>query len=586
MRGAETCPWILSNTTGAIGGEGATSGQPPARGTRESESHSAPCCQGGDIVSQGSGTGSETRACGAGEGDRDGAGETLGCDSEEWEDQQRRPLAQQGTAGEPKDGEEQPVAPDGGWGWVVLGATVMVLALTLAFPTCIGIFYNDLQNEFQASNTETSWVPSIMTAVLHAGGPLCSVLVERYGCRPTVMVGGVLSGLGMAASSFTRTVTELYVTAGFITGLGCCFSFQPAVTIMGHYFVRRRAFANAMSSTGTALGLCALPLLADFLLARLGWRGSFLVLGGLLLNCCVCGAVMRPLRDPRRRRRRWDPPDACPTPRDAGGLKGGVRAALDALVAFLRQHMAFDLFLSNRRYRAYALGVAWMMLGFVVPLVYLVPYATAQGVEPGRAALLLSALGFVNVFARPLAGLLLGLPRFQGRGVYPYAFGAALLANGLSDCACSAAAGFPALLAYAVAFGLSMSVVGSLLFTVLMDIVGMSRFPAALGLLSTMESVTLLLGPPLAGMLVDGTGQYAYVFYACSASVSSAALFLVGSFYWLDRQRGGEETQAPPPSRPDATPSRGWQYRSVPTEGGAGGGVYPERAEFMYVTSV
>lgn len=61
-------------------------------------------------------------------------------------------------------------APDGGWGWVVLMATILVLALTLAFPSCMGIFYNDLQAEFSATNSETSWVPSIMTAVLHAGG--------------------------------------------------------------------------------------------------------------------------------------------------------------------------------------------------------------------------------------------------------------------------------------------------------------------------------------------------------------------------------------------------------------------------------
>lgn len=61
-------------------------------------------------------------------------------------------------------------APDGGWGWVVLVATILVLALTLAFPSCMGIFYTDLQIEFSASNSETSWVPSIMTSVLHAGG--------------------------------------------------------------------------------------------------------------------------------------------------------------------------------------------------------------------------------------------------------------------------------------------------------------------------------------------------------------------------------------------------------------------------------
>ncbi|XP_053094702.1 BTB/POZ domain-containing protein KCTD2 isoform X4 [Pangasianodon hypophthalmus] len=109
-------------------------------------------------------------------------------------------------------------APDGGWGWVVLVATILVLALTLAFPSCIGIFYTDLQIEFSASNSETSWVPSIMTAVLHAGGPLCSMLVEHFGCRATVMMGGVLSGLGMAASSFTHSIIELYITAGIITG--------------------------------------------------------------------------------------------------------------------------------------------------------------------------------------------------------------------------------------------------------------------------------------------------------------------------------------------------------------------------------
>lgn len=62
------------------------------------------------------------------------------------------------------------LAPDGGWGWAVLTATILVLALTLAFPSCIGIFYTDLQKEFQSSNSETSWVPAIMTAVLHAGG--------------------------------------------------------------------------------------------------------------------------------------------------------------------------------------------------------------------------------------------------------------------------------------------------------------------------------------------------------------------------------------------------------------------------------
>ncbi|KPP56581.1 hypothetical protein Z043_125789, partial [Scleropages formosus] len=64
----------------------------------------------------------------------------------------------------------QQVAPDGGWGWVVLMANILVLALTVNFPACLSIFFKDLQKEFNTSNSETYWVPSIMTAMRHAGG--------------------------------------------------------------------------------------------------------------------------------------------------------------------------------------------------------------------------------------------------------------------------------------------------------------------------------------------------------------------------------------------------------------------------------
>lgn len=460
-------------------------------------------------------------------------------------------------------------APDGGWGWVVLVATIVVLALTLAFPSCVGIFYTDLQNDFHASNSETSWVPSIMTSVLHAGGPFCSVLVERFGCRATVMLGGVLSGLGMTASSFTQSISQLYITAGVITGLGFCFCFQPAVTILGHYFVRRRAFANAMSSTGTALGLCTLPVLGNYLHSELGWRGSFLVLGAVLLNCCVCGAVMRPLQPPKRRGQPLMNHGPPPPEKEEKG-KGWVRSTCSFLMASIRKHMAFDQLYNNSRYCVYAIGITWMMLGFVVPLVYLVPYATANNMEQGRAALLLSILGIVNIAVRPPFAIMFNTAWFKGRHVYVFA--SALLVNGLSNSICCIGPSFTVLVVYVSVYGLSMSVVGSLMFTVLMDIVEMSRFPSALGLLAIMESITLLIGPPLAGVLVDRTGQYFHVFFACSAVVASSAVFLMVSFWWLDKRGRKASKQSQPAALPEAARAAadvapGCQYRSVPTEG-------------------
>lgn len=32
------------------------------------------------------------------------------------------------------------------------------------------------------------------------------------------MLGGLLSGVGMVTSSFSKSISQLYITAGFITG--------------------------------------------------------------------------------------------------------------------------------------------------------------------------------------------------------------------------------------------------------------------------------------------------------------------------------------------------------------------------------
>lgn len=47
-----------------------------------------------------------------------------------------------------------------------------------------------------------------------------------------------------------------------------------------------------------------------------------------------------------------------------------------------------------------------------------------------------------------------------------------------------------------------------------------------------------------AGILVDSTGQYFYVFLVCSAIVASGAIFLVVAFWWMDadeRARHGDQ---------------------------------------------
>lgn len=421
---------------------------------------------------------------------------------------------------------------DGSWAWVVLLAALATQGLTLGFPSCIGVFFTDLQRDFQASNSETSWFPSILVAMLHAGGPLCSILVGRFGCRVTMMLGGVLASLGMVASSFSRTLSQLYVTAGFITGLGMSFSFQSGITVLGFYFVRRRALANALASVGSSLGITLWPLLSRYLLEDLGWRGAFLIFGGVFLHCCVCGALLRPVATNAAPETMESPPPPSKTP---------VHSCLAACGQAIQHHLAFDILRHNRGYCVYTLGVMWMIMGFPLPHVFLVPFAVRHGVDEHRSALLMSIIGLSNIFLRPMAGLLMGRRAFAG--YRKHLFCLAVLLNGLTNLVCTVSADFRVLVGYCLLYSVSMSGVGILIFQVLMDIVSMDRFPSALGLFTILSGVAALISPPLAGLLLDASNNFSYVFYLSSFFLISAALFMGGSFYVLRKTEKGRQAK-------------------------------------------
>lgn len=254
---------------------------------------------------------------------------------------------------------------------------------------------------------------------------------------------------------------------------------------------------------GVSIGLTLWPLISQYLLDEMGWRNTFLIFGGVLLNCCVCGAVMRPL--PVK-------PAAVSLKSCSGQSAEGVnltngntphheaqlrQSRCTACFQTLQKYLAFDIFCKNKGYQIYTIGVAWMVMGFVLPLIYLVPFAIFNGVEERKAAFLISIIGFINIFMRPMAGLLAGLNIFNGRRIY--LFSVAVLFNGLSNLICAISAEYSILVVYCFVYSVSMSVIGALIFQVLMDVVEMDRFSSALGLFTILESISILIGPPLAG---------------------------------------------------------------------------------------
>lgn len=55
--------------------------------------------------------------------------------------------------------------PDGGWGWTVAFAFFFVEALTYGIIKSFGVFFNDLMESFDETNSRISWIISICVFV-------------------------------------------------------------------------------------------------------------------------------------------------------------------------------------------------------------------------------------------------------------------------------------------------------------------------------------------------------------------------------------------------------------------------------------
>ncbi|KAM4691853.1 monocarboxylate transporter 4-like [Rhinophrynus dorsalis] len=395
--------------------------------------------------------------------------------------------------------------PDGGWGWAVLIGCFVINGFSYAFPKVVSVFFKDLIREFGIGYSDTAWISSILLAMLYGAGPFCSICVNRFGCRPVMMMGGLLAFLGMVCASFCTNIITIYLTAGVMTGLGLALNFQPSLIMINQYFDKRRPLANGLTATGSPVFLCALSPLGQILQDEFGWRGGFLIFGGLFFNCCVCAALMRPLKTTKNMNK------------ESKGLSENSNKLLD-----------FSVF-KDQGFIIYTMAASIMVLGLFVPSVFIVNYAKDIDVPDTKAAFLLGFLGFIDIFARPACGAIAGLKWVRPYTVY--IFGFCLLFNGLVNIVGSMADSFEGLMVFCVFFGISYGMAGTLEFEVLMAVVGTDKFSSAIGLVLLAEAFPVLIGSPSAGKILDATGSYMIVFIVAGIEMVTSSLFImIGNF--------------------------------------------------------
>lgn len=216
-------------------------------------------------------------------------------DSDEPRNCNTEPL--RGSFCESTDSEDSiyPQSPDGGWGWVVLISSFLLNLIADGCAYSFGVFFTELLETFGETKSKTSWVGSLFVGVSLICGPLAGALTTKFGCRKMTIAGGILSMTGMVASAFVNSIEMLCFTFGFVAGFGMSIPYVTSIVSVSFYFEKKRALATGLSVCGSGIGTSVFAPLLEYLIDIYGWRGTMLILGGIVGNVVVCGCLLRPL---------------------------------------------------------------------------------------------------------------------------------------------------------------------------------------------------------------------------------------------------------------------------------------------------
>uniref|UniRef100_A0A8C7QGI9 Monocarboxylate transporter 12 n=1 Tax=Oncorhynchus mykiss TaxID=8022 RepID=A0A8C7QGI9_ONCMY len=429
-------------------------------------------------------------------------------------------------------GKKRPAVPppDGGWGWMIVAGCFLVTVCTRAVTRCISIFFVEFQMHFGVDYSGTAWIHSLVDCTTMLCAPLGSFIGNRLSCRIAVILGGFLSSIGLVLSSFATSLEYLYLTLGVLTGIGFALCYTPAIAMVGSYFCERKALAYGIAMSGSGIGTFILAPAVQILIEHYSWRGALLILGGVVANLCVCGALLRPIT----LKEEEEAHGPIPLDTECGyGVKAPVVSMLEESLAinnnnshrcFCFQSMQEYCFLLMPDFLMLAVSFLFLASGCSLPFVYLVPYALDVGVTHHQAAFLMSILGVIDIVGNITFGWLV-----DRRCLKKYHNVCYMIAVGMEGVCClfiPLLRTFALLVPFSVFYGYFDGAYVALIPVVTSDIVGTHNLSSALGIVYFLHAIPYLLSPPIGGWLVDTTGTYTATFFLSGFALISSSLVI------------------------------------------------------------
>ena len=178
------------------------------------------------------------------------------------------------------------------YGWVVAGATFLVMLATAGAMGAPGVILQPLEKEFGWSTEAISAALAVRLALYGLIAPFAAAFINRFGVRAVVVSAVTMIVMGIVASMAMTQVWQLVALWGVIVGIGTgMVALVLGATVAARWFVHRRGLVVGMLTASNAAGqLIFLPLVAK-LTESYGWRTALAFVAAMLI-VAGCAALL------------------------------------------------------------------------------------------------------------------------------------------------------------------------------------------------------------------------------------------------------------------------------------------------------
>lgn len=165
--------------------------------------------------------------------------------------------------------------------WSVCALLFAITTINYMDRQLIGLLKPVLQGRLGWSEVDYGNIVLAFQAAYAIGLVVSGRALDRLGTRRGFSIAAAVWSLAAMAHALTRGVSG-FVAARFGLGLGESANFPAAIKVVAEWFpCKERALATGVFNAGSTVGALLTPLLVPVIVATLGWRMAFVLIGAL-----------------------------------------------------------------------------------------------------------------------------------------------------------------------------------------------------------------------------------------------------------------------------------------------------------------